>query len=261
VARAISRRLNDRGLDHLWLDATGVEGFSTRFPTIWRACATVGLDPTGDWLPVAPAAHYLCGGICTDLDGATTLPSLWACGEAACTGVHGANRLASNSLLENLVFAARVVEAITGGKGEPQATGVLRNVDLALPRKPLVTLPATRSIGDTPSRARPVQAELQRVMTREAGVLRSAASLERAGEMLAAMEPSTIEEANLLAVSNALIRAASARRESRGTHTRVDYPDASSEFLGRFVFTGPGEPTFVPLFAAAGQTASGTVHD
>ena len=119
VARAISRRLNERGLDHLWLDATGIGGFTARFPTIWRACQSVDLDPTREWLPVAPAAHYLCGGVCTDLDGATTLPGLWACGEAACTGVHGANRLASNSLLENLVFAARVGRGDHAGQGLP----------------------------------------------------------------------------------------------------------------------------------------------
>ena len=116
VAKAISRRLNERRLEHLWLDATAIDEFPARFPTIWEACRAVGLEPTRDWLPVAPAAHYLSGGVCTDLDGATTLPGLWACGEAACSGVHGANRLASNSLLEGLVFAARAVEAIVDGR-------------------------------------------------------------------------------------------------------------------------------------------------
>ena len=127
VAKAISRRLIERDLDHLWLDATAIDEFPARFPTIWEACRAVGLDPTRDWLPVAPAAHYLSGGVCTDLDGATTLPGLWACGEAACSGVHGANRLASNSLLEGLVFAARAVEAIVDGKDRCRATGVLRD--------------------------------------------------------------------------------------------------------------------------------------
>src|SRR6185369_17727767 len=100
--------------------------------TVWRACTAIGLDPTKDWLPVAPAAHYLSGGVCTDLDGATTLPGLWACGEAACSGVHGANRLASNSLLDGLVFGSRTVDAIAAGKTEADETGVLRGV-LSLP--------------------------------------------------------------------------------------------------------------------------------
>ena len=80
-----------------------IDDFARRFPTIWEACQTAGLDPRRDWLPVAPAAHYLSGGVLADLDGATTMPGLWACGEAACSGVHGANRLASNSLLDGLV--------------------------------------------------------------------------------------------------------------------------------------------------------------
>src|SRR5204862_4385793 len=162
-------RLNERGLDRLWLDATGITGFETRFPTIWRACAMVGLDPTREWLPVAPAAHYLCGGVCTDLDGATTLPGLWACGEAACTGVHGANRLASNSLLENLVFAARVVEAITRGKTSPDSTGVLRGINVDSAHSPIAFTrnPSADASLQTPS----MRDELQRVMTRAAGVV------------------------------------------------------------------------------------------
>ena len=128
VAEAISRRLDERDLDHLWLDATAHRRLrrSGSRPS-GSACRAVGLDPTRDWLPVAPAAHYLSGGVCTDLDGATTLPGLWACGEVACSGVHGANRLASNSLLEGLVFAPRVVEAIVAGRDGYEPTGVLRH--------------------------------------------------------------------------------------------------------------------------------------
>src|SRR5437899_3362988 len=129
VARALTRRLQEQATDHLWLDATSIDGFEERFPPIWRASRTVGLDPRRDWLPVAPAAHYLCGGVCTDLDGATVLPGLWACGEAACSGVHGANRLASNSLLDGLVFARRAIDAIGRGKDEPDENGVLRGVE------------------------------------------------------------------------------------------------------------------------------------
>src|SRR5947209_6377847 len=98
VSRAMTARMLEQGVDHLWLDATGLERFSERFPTIAASVTAIGLDPANDWLPIAPAAHYLSGGILTDLDGASVLPGLWACGEVACTGVHGANRLASNSL-------------------------------------------------------------------------------------------------------------------------------------------------------------------
>ena len=104
-------------LDHLWLDATGIADFPEKFPTIWRSAQNADLDPRVDFLPVAPAAHYLSGGIVADLDGASTLPGLWSCGEAACSGVHGANRLASNSLLDGLVFAPRIVEAIVARQG------------------------------------------------------------------------------------------------------------------------------------------------
>ena len=117
----MARMLED-GVDHLWLDATGRRRLRQPFPDPGRRRAGRGLDPARDWLPVAPAAHYLCGGILTDLDGATALPGLWAAGEVACTGVHGANRLASNSLLEGMVFGARMVEAIEGERG-PDATG------------------------------------------------------------------------------------------------------------------------------------------
>jgi L-aspartate oxidase len=238
VARAITRRLQEQGTDHLWLDATSIDGFEARFPTIWRASRTVGLDPHRDWLPVAPAAHYLCGGVCTDLDGATVLPGLWACGEAACSGVHGANRLASNSLLDGLVFARRTIDAIARGKDEPDENGVLRGVEAYQPGAD----PATRN--DTPV----ARDELQLLMTREAGVLRDAASLERAAARLTAMAGAADPEVrNLVTVSRALVDAARARTESRGTHTRLDFPESSSEFLGRFVFGGATRRRFVPL--------------
>src|SRR5213080_3239220 len=130
VSRAIARRLVERGLDHLWLDATSIDDFPHRFPTIWAHCRDAGLDPTREWLPVAPAAHYLCGGVVTDIDGAASLPGLWACGEVACTGIHGANRLASNSLLEGLVFGHRAATAIAAGRTGPEPTGAMRGVPL-----------------------------------------------------------------------------------------------------------------------------------
>jgi len=129
VSRAMAIRMREQGADHLWLDATPLAGFEQRFPTIAAALSRAGLDPAVDWLPIAPAAHYLVGGVLTDLDGASALPGLWAAGEVACTGVHGANRLASNSLLEGMVFGARVVEAIAAGGHDGSPTGALRCLD------------------------------------------------------------------------------------------------------------------------------------
>jgi len=249
VARAISRRLNDRGLDHLWLDATAIDDFPRRFPTIWRSAQGVGLDPQVDWLPVAPAAHYLSGGVCTDLDGATTLPGLWACGEAACSGVHGANRLASNSLLEGLVFASRAVEAIVAGKDLADDTGVMRGIDRTASA---AHAPVPVSLSD----GAPVRDALQRLMTRDAGVLRSGESLARAAAELATLHATDVEDANLLTVAHVLVTAALAREESRGTHTRVDFPETSPAFLGRFVTLGTsaaGAPTFVRLPVPASE--------
>ena len=117
----MAARMAEQGVDHLWLDATGLERFSARFPTIAASLSSIGLDPEHDWLPIAPAAHHLSGGVVTDLWGATALPGLWAVGEVACTGVHGANRLASNSLLEGMVFGARLAERIPSGADGPRA--------------------------------------------------------------------------------------------------------------------------------------------
>ena len=248
VARATARRINEQGVDHMWLDATSIEGFPDRFPTVWRACRDVGLDPQRDWLPVAPAAHYLSGGVCTDLDGATNMPGLWACGETACSGVHGANRLASNSLLDGLVFARRAVDAIQRGKDGPDETGVLRGVAPYPPPSPEMGREPGTEHGFETQRRSVARDELQRLMTREAGVLRDAASLERAATRLAGMADAADPELrNLVTVSSALVDAAQARTESRGTHTRLDYPEPSSALLGRFVFTGDEGPRFVPL--------------
>ena len=125
VSRAILAQMRADGTENVWLDATGLDAFDQRFPNIAAVLARAGLDASVDLLPVHPAAHHLCGGVLTDLDGATTVPGLWACGEVACTGVHGANRLASNSLLEGMVFAPRAVEAILGGRSGPEASGAM----------------------------------------------------------------------------------------------------------------------------------------
>jgi L-aspartate oxidase len=258
VSRAMTRRLLDRGLAHLWLDATMIDDFAHRFPTIRVATARAGLDPARDWLPVAPAAHYQCGGVATDLDGATTVPGLWACGEVACSGVHGANRLGSNSLLDGLVFGPRVVDAIELGRDGPTETGVLRGVVRAgvLPDAaptaapgPVAKGPAAQGSGAQGSITLPA---LQEAMTAHAGVLRDAASLQRAERALAggvAGDGTAAQElANLVAVARALVRSATAREESRGTHTRLDFPDSSARFLGRFALASSATPpVLVPL--------------
>jgi L-aspartate oxidase len=246
VSRAMTARMQQQGTDHLWLDATGLEAFDARFPTIAASLREAGLDPAKDWLPIAPAAHYLSGGIVTDLDGATTLPGLWACGEAACTGVHGANRLASNSLLEGMVFAPRVVEAICAGKEAPDATGAMRTVlggDDDIPGRLLGRLtPRSEPVPAFPGDAAKARDQLQRAMTTGAGVLRTAESLAATRATIEGIgpggpEPEWFEVANLIEVARALLTAAEAREESRGAHTRTDFPTTRDAFRCRLVVT------------------------
>ncbi|MGW6567169.1 L-aspartate oxidase [Streptomyces sp. NPDC054975] len=232
VAKAIMRRMRERDALHMYLDARhfGAEMWATRFPTILAACRAHGIDPVTEPIPVAPAAHYASGGVRTDLNGRTTVPGLYACGEVACTGVHGANRLASNSLLEGLVFAERISDRIAA-----DLTGAARV------SRPPVTAPHARVV---PVLAPKLRADIQRVMSANAGVLRSEESLRRAAgalETLAtdavtnhlaeSVEPRTEswETANLLEVSEALVTAALAREETRGCHWREDRPERDDE--------------------------------
>jgi len=255
VSRSMAIRMREQGAEHLWLDATPLEAFDERFPTIAAAVRRAGLDPAVDWLPIAPAAHYLVGGILTDLDGASALPGLWAAGEVACTGVHGANRLASNSLLEGMVFAARVVEAIAAGGDRPSPTGALRALDdtmehrLTLPDSFFVDVTTAEAAGSPTDRAGehdPAKARelLQAAMTTYAGVARDAGSLTEAGHQLtaacAALDPADASQAgretrNLLAIGAAVVLAASARRETRGCHTRTDFPASRPDLAHRLV--------------------------
>jgi L-aspartate oxidase len=236
VARAITARMLEAGEDHVWLDVTPIHDFAVHFPTIARVLGDAGLDPARDWLPVALAAHYLCGGVIADLDGATTVPHLWAAGEVSCSGVHGANRLASNSLLDGLVFGARVVDALTKGKSAPDATGTMRCVlepGGAWRGRP-ISIPATPPAPDhTPV----TRAALQRAMTDGAGVLRDAGSLATVAHVVAgATDAPDAETRNLATVATALVGAARAREESRGAHARTDFPDRDdARWLARAV--------------------------
>jgi L-aspartate oxidase len=235
VARAMTARMLEQDVDHCWLDATHLERFDERFPTIAASVRAIGLDPTKDWLPIAPAAHYLSGGIVTDLDGATALPGLWACGEVACTGVHGANRLASNSLLEGMVFAPRVVEAISRGKHAPDATGAMRDV-LEPKRSGWMHLPYRYTEPAAAAAEAGGRDRLQRAMTEGAGVLRSAESLARTADVVSTLPTASDPElANLATVALGLLAAATAREESRGAHSRTDFPQTSPDFERRLV--------------------------
>ncbi len=255
VSRAITKVMADQNLDHVWLDATGLDHFDLRFPTIAAELARYGLDAGDDWLPVAPAAHHQCGGVVTDLDGATTVEGLWAAGEVSCTGVHGANRLASNSLLEGMVFGARVVEAVAAGRTAAEPSGAMR---AAIGRPTSDVLIGGRRIDRTPLLERgPTDAAaldratvvslrdlLQRSMTRNAGLLRSKESLAAAEETVEAVlaqvprrstDPATAELRNLAEVGAVFIAAAAERRESRGVHTRGDFPDQRDSYRLRLV--------------------------
>ena len=246
VARAITAKTLEQGVDHCWLDATGLEHFAERFPTIAASLTAVGLDPATDWLPIAPAAHYLSGGAVTDLDGATSLPGLWAAGEVACTGVHGANRLASNSLLEGMVFGARVVDAIAAGTDGARPTGAMRSVvgGADVPHRGVrVTLPAPRRARAEAGDPEKLRVEFQEAMTSGAGVLRSAESLaatmdaidEVAARIPSTDAPESAALANLVQVGRGLVTSALRREESRGNHTRTDHPTTRADFDCRMV--------------------------
>ena len=239
VARAITTRMLEEGVDHEWLDATALDHFDERFPTIAASVRAIGLDPEKDWLPIAPAAHYLSGGVLTDLDGASALPGLWACGEVSCSGVHGANRLASNSLLEGMVFAPRIVEAIERGKERYERTGALGGRQI--PLEAITSDPLDPPVSD--DAATILRAQLQRAMTAGAGVVRTAGSLDLARQALALSDgdtPADHEVRNLVTVADALIRSALARTESRGNHWRSDHPERDGSLRVRLVHNAHG---------------------
>ncbi|MDQ6910504.1 MAG: L-aspartate oxidase [Actinomycetota bacterium] len=241
VARAMAGRMLEQGVNHLWLDTTAISGLELRFPTIAAALHRAGLDPATEWLPIAPAAHYMIGGVITDLDGATSLPGLWAAGEVAATGVHGANRLGSNSLLEGMVFAARVVEAVAGGKDGPDDTGLMRAAQSA--ESTSREYPPTGDIPRVgPGGGAKARELLQREMSAHAGLLRDADSLARAqaaaNNVPSAPAADSVEEwqlSNLATVARALIAAADIRQETRGAHNRRDFPTRSEAFQRHIV--------------------------
>ncbi|MDH6181127.1 L-aspartate oxidase [Microbacteriaceae bacterium SG_E_30_P1] len=227
VARGIAAQMARQGGAPVLLDATalGAEYLEERFPGISRVTREHGFDWAREPIPVTPAAHYWMGGIRTDIDGRTSLPGLFAVGEATCTGVHGANRLASNSLLESLVFAWRAADAIDTD-AVPLPSGRPSSLATIEPEPPVETAVASR-------------AEVQALMWSLVGLERSLPQLEVARDQLSrwrAPEPDSVdpvdagEVRNLLDLARIIVHAAIAREESRGAHDRVDFPLTRDEF-------------------------------
>jgi L-aspartate oxidase len=242
VARAIVERMEATGADHVLLDVTHLNRAHViaRFPQIYRFCLDAGLDITREPIPVSPAAHYTMGGVRTNVWGETTLAGLYACGECACTGVHGANRLASNSLLETVVFAQRVVQRTVeapGGSAPPTAEAF----DLSEP----VAAEA----------GRPSREALQSLMWEDVGIVRDAQGLSRAKSALAAWDAALEGErsegggdgrvaptreaqelGDLVLCSRLVTEAALRREESRGAHYRRDFPEPREHWRRHLVF-------------------------
>jgi L-aspartate oxidase len=230
VARAIDTEMKRSGAPHVWLDIThrSARFLRGRFPQIFQTCERLGLDLAKQPLPVVPAAHYTCGGVATNLSAETSLPGLYACGEVACTGLHGANRLASNSLLEALVMAHRGVGAVS--------TYVSRR------GRTSVHLPEWIDFGGGDSDERVVVThnwdELRRTMWDYVGIMRTTKRLQRARTRIATLareteeyywnfsvDPGLLELRNLIQIAELIVKCAMQRRESRGLHAISDYPD------------------------------------
>src|SRR5690606_2430094 len=221
-----------------------------RFPNIYAKCKELGIDITSQPIPVVPAAHYMCGGITSDLHGRTTIPGLWAIGEAAATGLHGANRLASNSLLEGLVFAHRA------------ATKLGKQID-SLRDSPWPEVP-NWEIGDAiPSDEAVVVthnwAELRETMWNYVGIVRSDARLRRAARRIALLKEEVheyywrylitrdlLELRNIITVAELIVSCAASRRESRGLHYTIDYPNPDAK-LARDTVIKRGVPPYLRL--------------
>ncbi len=234
VARAIDREMKRSGAPCVRLDTPNMSvDFKDRFPNVYENCMKRGIDPTKIPIPVVPAAHYSCGGVPTGLDCSTKLPGLYACGEVACTGLHGANRLASNSLLEAVVMAHRGAESVC-------------QYLFSKKKNRTVQLPDWVD-GDVPASDERVVLshnleELKRAMWDYVGIVRSTKRLERAHSRLrnlrreineyywnAKVDVPLLELRNLVCVSELIVRSALQRKESRGLHFTLDYPDQSAK--------------------------------
>ncbi|MBS0149443.1 MAG: L-aspartate oxidase [Nitrospira sp.] len=224
VARAIWAEMAATRARHVYLDVThlGSDFVKRRFPTIYATCLRHDIDITEEWIPVSPSAHYMMGGVTTDVNGATTLPGLFAAGEVACSGVHGANRLASNSLLEGLVFGRRAGVAAIASAAHGSVSSVIES------REPL-----PRGHGDRLEDAEKVRNSLRRIMWGQVGLIRSRESLVRATAQLVRWERmvsrsfssrADLEVKNMVQVAHCVAEAALWRENSVGAHYRSDFP-------------------------------------
>jgi L-aspartate oxidase len=234
VARAVDFEMKKSGADHVWLDITDKKPsfVKERFPNIFEECLRWGVDITQQPIPVVPAAHFSCGGITTNLEGRTTMPGLWAIGECACTGLHGANRLASNSLLEGLVFGHRAAQELarTIDRSRPWPDVPEWEVGSAVPSEEAVVITHNWD-------------ELRRLMWNYVGIVRSDTRLRRASRRIALLNEEIIayywqyfvtrdllELRNIATVAQLIVECASSRRESRGLHFTMDYHDMDPKF-------------------------------
>jgi L-aspartate oxidase len=232
VARAIVAEMAKSGEDHVFIDFRDLppDAIERRFPNIAARCLEHGIDLRSDLVPVSPAAHYFMGGIAVDIDGRSTLPGLYACGECACTGVHGANRLASNSMLEGLVFGDRCARSMSMESARA-------------PSRSDVADPQDRGGDEPPTELR---TRLRRLMSDRVGIMRcgdslsqAATELERlreAAEQYGTQVPEGVALANMLTIAELVVAAATVRRESRGAHHRTDYPEPAQEWRRRTCF-------------------------
>ena len=226
VVRHIKAVMDRDGSDHVWLDARHLdcEFLRKRFPTVHSGLESRGYNLCTELIPIAPASHYFIGGVKTDIWGRTSVPGLYACGETASTGIHGANRLASNSLLEGLVFGDRTVRNLN------------RYLAVTAPaiRKIRLDLAEERRIGNSNETVRESRVKLGRMMTESCGIVRSAEGLQRARESLRGLRESLVQPGlteeelelfNLLTVAEHMVESAGMREESRGVHLRSDFPE------------------------------------
>ena len=228
------------------------EAFPERFPTVFEACRRRGLDPRVKPVPVAPAAHYHMGGAHVDLDGRTSVPGLWAAGEVACTGVHGANRLASNSLLEALVFGSRVARSLADALPHvKRPAGVLE-------------LPDVEASRDDEQEAASAQAALRGLMWEKAGLVRTGEGLRDAlagiDALSAAIPPGAVETRNLATVARLVATAALARPESRGAHFRADHPLEDAVWRRRLLLARAGAGVRLELQPVAAPAAKAEAY-